>query len=112
MSDILNKTIVLVPNRNWRSINIRKPRNALCQMATNVATTPDIAFDETSESTPLDAPHWESERWNPAETQIQQRSLAVGEFYFKSFQLLMPMTGSAKAKVSSHCGVSANRKHS
>ena len=38
MSDILNKTIVLVLNRNWQAINIRTPQEAFCQMATNVAT--------------------------------------------------------------------------
>ena len=36
MSDILNKTIVLVLNRNWQAINIRTPQDAFCQMATNV----------------------------------------------------------------------------
>jgi hypothetical protein len=35
MSDILNKTIVLVLNRNWQAINIRTPADAFCQMATN-----------------------------------------------------------------------------
>src|SRR4030095_858165 len=38
MNDILNKTIVLVLNRNWQAINIRTPAEAFCQMATNVAT--------------------------------------------------------------------------
>jgi len=28
MSDILNKTIVLVLNRNWQAINIRTPADA------------------------------------------------------------------------------------
>jgi 5-methylcytosine-specific restriction endonuclease McrA len=45
MNDILNKTIVLVLNRNWQAINIRTPADAFCQMATNVATGLDIAFD-------------------------------------------------------------------
>jgi hypothetical protein len=35
---ILNKTIVLVLNRNWQAISIRTPADAFCQMATNVAT--------------------------------------------------------------------------
>jgi 5-methylcytosine-specific restriction endonuclease McrA len=43
MSEILNKTIVLVLNRNWQAINIRTPQDAFCQMATNVATGLDIA---------------------------------------------------------------------
>ncbi len=46
MSDILNKTIVLVLNRNWQAINIRTPADAFCQMATNVATGLDIEGEE------------------------------------------------------------------
>ena len=42
MSDILNKTIVLVLNRHWQAINIRTPADAFCQMATNAATALDI----------------------------------------------------------------------
>jgi len=42
MNDILNKTIVLVLNRNWQAINIRTPADAFCQMATNAATALDI----------------------------------------------------------------------
>jgi 5-methylcytosine-specific restriction endonuclease McrA len=42
MNDILNKTIVLVLNRNWQAINIRTPQEAFCQMATNVATGLEI----------------------------------------------------------------------
>src|SRR5215475_229905 len=45
MSDILNKAIVLVLNRNWQAINIRTPQDAFCQMATNVATGLDIEGD-------------------------------------------------------------------
>jgi len=46
MSDILNKTIVLVLNRNWQAINIRTPADVFCQMATNIATALDIEGDE------------------------------------------------------------------
>ena len=46
MSELLNKTIVLVLNRNWQAINIRTPQDAFCQMATNVATALDIEGDE------------------------------------------------------------------
>src|SRR6185295_2431201 len=45
-SDVLNKTIVLVLNRNWQAINILTPQDAFCQMATNVATALDIEGDE------------------------------------------------------------------
>ncbi len=46
MNDILNKTIVLVLNRNWQAINIRTPQDAFCQMATNVATALEIEGEE------------------------------------------------------------------
>jgi len=42
MNDILNKSIVLVLNRNWQAINVRTPQDAFCMMATNVATGLDI----------------------------------------------------------------------
>jgi len=42
MSDILNKSIVLVLNRNWQAVNVRTPQEAFCQMATNVATALEI----------------------------------------------------------------------
>ena len=45
MDDVLNKTIVLVLNRNWQAINIRTPADAFCQMATNAATALDIEGD-------------------------------------------------------------------
>src|SRR5438094_2987149 len=50
MSDILNKTIVLVLNRNWQAINVRTPQEAFCMMATNVATALEIEFDDTAVS--------------------------------------------------------------
>ena len=46
MSDILNKSIVLVLNRNWQAINIRTPQDAFCQMATNVATGLEIEGED------------------------------------------------------------------
>src|SRR5437016_11634665 len=52
MSEILNKTIVLVLNRNWQAINVRTPQEAFCMMATNVATALEIDFEDE----PLDAP--------------------------------------------------------
>lgn len=45
MSDMLNKNIVLMLNRNWQAINTRTPADAFCQMATNVATALDIDGD-------------------------------------------------------------------
>lgn len=38
----LNKSTVLVLNRNWQAINVRTPADALCQMATGVATGLEI----------------------------------------------------------------------
>ena len=46
MTDILNRSIVLVLNRNWQAINIRTPQDAFCQMATNVATALDIEGED------------------------------------------------------------------
>ena len=59
MTDILNKTIVLVLNRNWQAINIRTPQDAFCQMATNVATALDI---ELGDSAPAEAARAEALR--------------------------------------------------
>ena len=59
MSDILNKTIVLVLNRNWQAINIRTPQDAFCQMATNVATALDITFEAGPESDSFRTPRSE-----------------------------------------------------
>lgn len=45
MNDILNKSIVLVLNRNWQAINTRTPADAFCQVAVNVATALNIDGD-------------------------------------------------------------------
>src|ERR1700743_2747444 len=44
--NMLNKSIVLVLNRNWQAINIRTPAEAFWQMATNVATAWEIEIEE------------------------------------------------------------------
>jgi len=46
MTDILNKTIVLVLNRNWQAIHVRSPQEAFCMMATNVATGLEIEGED------------------------------------------------------------------
>ncbi|HEV2327316.1 MAG TPA: HNH endonuclease [Verrucomicrobiae bacterium] len=46
MTEIRNKNIVLVLNRNWQAINIRSPQEAFCQMATDVATALDIQGED------------------------------------------------------------------
>ena len=59
MSQILNKNIVLVLNRNWQAINIRTPQEAFCQMATNVATALDIELSETGEAQGMRPVQWD-----------------------------------------------------
>jgi 5-methylcytosine-specific restriction endonuclease McrA len=50
MTDILNKTIVLVLNRNWQAINTRTPQEAFCMIAANVATALEIELESDSEA--------------------------------------------------------------
>ena len=59
MVDILNKTIVLVLNRNWQAINIRTPADAFCQMATNVATALEIELDDDARAEALRPVTWD-----------------------------------------------------
>jgi 5-methylcytosine-specific restriction endonuclease McrA len=42
MTEMLNKSIVLVLNRNWQAINVTTPKEAFCMLATNVATALDV----------------------------------------------------------------------
>jgi len=46
MTDILNKSIVLVLNRNWQAIHVRTPQEAFCMMAANVATGLEIEGED------------------------------------------------------------------
>ena len=46
MNDILNKSMVLVLNRNWQAVNVRTPQEAFCMMATGVATGLEIEFGD------------------------------------------------------------------
>jgi len=59
MTDILNKNIVLVLNRNWQAINIRTPQEAFCQMATNVATALDIELGDGDQARALRPVTWD-----------------------------------------------------
>jgi 5-methylcytosine-specific restriction endonuclease McrA len=59
MSDILNKTTVLVLNRNWQAINIRTPADAFCQMATNAAAALDIELGEGARAEALRPVAWD-----------------------------------------------------
>ena len=57
--NILNKSIVLVLNRNWQAINIRTPQEAFCQMATNVATALEIELGESDRAEALRPVTWD-----------------------------------------------------
>src|SRR5207253_1493725 len=59
MSDILNKTIVLVLNRNWQAIHVRTPQEAFCMMATNVATPLDIELGDGARAEALRPVTWD-----------------------------------------------------
>src|SRR2546421_7882769 len=59
MTDILNKTIVLVLNRNWQAINVRTPQEAFCMMATNVATALEIEFGDGARAEALRPVTWD-----------------------------------------------------
>ena len=59
MTDILNKSIVLVLNRNWQAINIRTPQEAFCQMATNVATALEIELGDGARAEALRPVTWD-----------------------------------------------------
>jgi 5-methylcytosine-specific restriction endonuclease McrA len=59
MTEILNKTIVLVLNRNWQAINIRTPQEAFCQMATNVATALEIELGDGGHAQALRPVTWD-----------------------------------------------------
>src|SRR2546429_9697414 len=59
MTEILNKTIVLVLNRNWQAINVRTPQEAFCMMATNVATALEIEFGDGARAEALRPVTWD-----------------------------------------------------
>ena len=59
MNDILNKSIVLVLNRNWQAITIRTPQEAFCQMATNVATALDIELRDDGHAEAMRPVTWD-----------------------------------------------------
>lgn len=48
MSDILNKSTVLVLNRNWQAIHVKTPAEAFCMIVTGAATALDVQADENS----------------------------------------------------------------
>ena len=48
MSDILNKTTVLVLNRNWQAIHVKTPAEAFCMLASGAATALDVRGDDAT----------------------------------------------------------------
>ena len=46
MNDILNKSTVLVLNRNWQAIHVKTPAEAFCMIATGAATALDVQGDD------------------------------------------------------------------
>ena len=56
MNDVLNKSTVLVLNRNWQAIHVKTPAQAFCMLATDVATALDI--QENGEMHPVRWPEW------------------------------------------------------
>jgi 5-methylcytosine-specific restriction endonuclease McrA len=56
MSEILDKAMVLVLNRNWQAIHVRTPADAFCQMATNTATALEIEGESLIR--PVAWPEW------------------------------------------------------
>jgi 5-methylcytosine-specific restriction endonuclease McrA len=78
MSDILNKNIVLVLNRNWQAINIRTPQDAFCQMATNVATALDIELgNDTPALRPVTWDEWITLRVRPQDNAVRTARGAI-----------------------------------
>jgi len=55
-NDVLNKTTVLVLNRNWQAIHVKTPAQAFCMMSTDAATALDIA--ESGDMRPVKWPEW------------------------------------------------------
>ena len=59
MNSILNKSVVLILNRNWQAINIRSPQEAFCMMAANVATALDIEMADGARAEALRPVTWD-----------------------------------------------------
>lgn len=59
MNNMLNKSIVLVLNRNWQAVNIRTPQEAFCMMATNAATGLDIHLGDGARAEALRPVTWD-----------------------------------------------------
>ena len=69
MSNVLNKAIVLVLNRNWQAINVRTPAEAFCQMATGVATA--LAVEGENQIRPVTWAEWITLPIRPQDEAVQ-----------------------------------------
>jgi 5-methylcytosine-specific restriction endonuclease McrA len=69
MNDILNKSIVLVLNRNWQAINVRTPQEAFCMLAGGVATALEI--DGENSIRPVSWDEWITLPVRPQEHAVQ-----------------------------------------
>ena len=69
MTDMLNKSTVLVLNRNWQAINVTTPKEAFCMLATNVATALD--FDGEHNIRPVTWAEWLTLPVRESDTAVQ-----------------------------------------
>src|SRR3954471_13927420 len=67
--NILNKSTVLVLNRNWQAINVRTPQEAFCMMATNVAT--GLEFEGQDSIRPVTWDEWITLPIRPQDNAVQ-----------------------------------------
>src|SRR5581483_11697509 len=79
MNDMLNKTTVLVLNRNWQAINVRTPQDAFCQMATGVATALEIDIGDGARAEALRPVTWDEWLTLPIREQDQAVRTVRGE---------------------------------
>ena len=56
MNDVLNKSTVLVLNRNWQAIHVKTPAQAFCMMATDAATA--LAIEANGDMRPVKWADW------------------------------------------------------
>lgn len=69
MSSILNKSVVLVLNRNWQAIHVRTPMEAFCMLATGVATALEIDGDDNIR--PISWEEWITLPVRPQDNSVQ-----------------------------------------
>jgi 5-methylcytosine-specific restriction endonuclease McrA len=68
MNDVLNKSTVLVLNRNWQAIGVKSPADAFSMMAAGNATALNISADD--DMTPVTWDDWMKLPVNPGDNSI------------------------------------------